>query len=459
MKKELRDVPVKKNERMTVTIVDLTYDGRGVAKVDGFPIFIEEGIPGERVQIHILKVMKKFAFAKITSWEEKSEDRVESVEKNLIRTGIAPLHHIKYSRQLEFKQQQVEQAMKRIGGFDNIEVTPTIGMTDPTHYRNKAQIPVRMMGGDVELGFFRKNSHDLIVVEDYLIQDERIDEILLFLKAQLNEFNIKPYDEKQNTGHLKNIVIRRGHYSGEVMVMFVTRKKKIFYLQDIVENLKNEFPDVVSVLQNVQSKATNKVIGDTIYVLYGREYITDELLGKTYRISAQSFYQINTVQAEKTYEKAIELADLKKTDVVLDAYCGIGTIGLSLADKVDTVYGVDVVPEAIDDAKRNAKLNKVDNAIFGVGHADIVLKQWTEEKVKFNVIVVDPPRKGLTEEFITESVELNPEKIIYISCDPSTLARDMKLYAEHGYTASVVSPVDMFPQTTHVETVALLSHQ
>jgi len=456
MKKQAIEAPVKKNDRLVVEIIDMTYDGRGVAKVDGFPIFVEEGITGEKVKIHIMKVMKKFAFAKIMTWETTSENRVETIEKDLIRTGIAPLHHMKYDAQLDFKKNQVIQAMKRIGGFDEMEVADVLGMKHPFSYRNKAQIPVRMINGEVELGFFRKNSHDLIVVEDFLIQDKMIDEILLFLKEKLRKYSIKPYDETQHSGHLKSIVIRKGHYSNEVMVTFVTRKKKIFYLHDIVTELVEAYPNVVSVMQNIQPNITNKVLDDRLSVLYGKDSISDQLLGKTYHISAQSFYQVNTEQAENLYKKAIELADLKETDVVLDAYCGIGTIGLSLAYKVKKVYGVEIVPEAIEDAIHNAKINSITNVEFKDGAADKILKNWSADGIKFDVIVVDPPRKGLTEEFIKQSVDLQPKKIVYISCDPSTMARDMKLYASLGYTTNTVYPVDMFPQTTHVECVTVI---
>ena len=459
MKKQKIEAPVKKNERLVVDIVDMTYDGRGVAKVDGFPIFVEAGITGERVKIHVMKVMKKFAFAKIMTWETTSENRVEAVEKDLIRTGIAPLHHMSYDAQLDFKKNQVTQAMKRIGGFDELNVADVLGMEHPFAYRNKAQIPVRMIGADIELGFFRKNSHDLIVVEDFLIQDKMIDEILLFLKERLRKYSIKPYDEGQHSGHLKSIVIRKGHYSNEVMVTFVTRKKKIFYLHDIVTELVEAYPNVVSVMQNIQPNVTNKVLDERLNVLYGKDSISDELLGKTYHISAQSFYQVNAEQAENLYKKAIELADLKEDDVVLDAYCGIGTIGLSMANKVKKVYGVEIVPEAIEDAIHNAEINNITNVEFKAGSADKVLKNWTADGIKFDVIVVDPPRKGLTEDFIKQSVELQPEKIVYISCDPSTMARDMKLFAGLGYTSDTVYPVDMFPQTTHIECVTVLKRK
>lgn len=451
-----KEIPVTKNDKVWVVIEDLTHDGRGVGKVDYYPIFIENAIPGEEVEVRVLKTTKKFAYGKVLQWKVKSENRVEDVESDWIRTGIAPLHHMTYDAQLQFKQNQVEKVIHRIGGFDSVEVKATKGMEVPSKYRNKAQIPVRKLNDRLEFGFFRRNSHDLVPIEDFYIQEPEIDAALIAIKPILERFNVKPYDEKNQTGNLKNIVIRKGHYTNQLMIVLVTKKKKIFKIGEICKAIVEEVPNVSSMIQSIHTENNNVILGKEFVRLYGDEFIEDELLGNTYQISAKSFYQVNTKQAECLYQEAIDRAELKKTDVVIDAYCGIGTIGLSLADKVSKVYGVEVVSDAIEDAKKNAEINHIENVEFEVGKAEYVFDKWLEEEMKPNVIIVDPPRKGLSESFIEASAKMNPEKIVYISCDPATFARDLKLYADLGYQPDYVQPIDMFPQTSHIECVTVL---
>ena len=456
MTKTKKELPVVKNDKVWLTIEDMTHDGRGVGKVDFYPIFVENAIVGEEVEVRVLKTTKKFAYGKVLQWKKKSENRLEDVDADLIRTGIAPLAHMSYEAQLDFKKEQVKKAVTRIGGFDEIEVKETIGMETPFKYRNKAQIPVRKINERLELGFFRRNSHDLIPIEDFYIQETAIDEALLAIKPILEQYNVKPYDEEKQTGHLRNIVIRKGHYTDELMIVLVTKKKKIFKIGEICKEIVAAVPNVKSIMQSIHTENNNVILGKEFVRLYGTEYIEDQLLGNTYQISASSFYQINTTQAEVLYQEAIDRAELSKEDVVIDAYCGIGTIGLSLAKEVKKVYGVEVVEEAIMDAKKNAEINDIENVEFEVGKAEFVFDKWLKEGLKPTVIVVDPPRKGLTESFIKSSAEMNPEKIIYVSCDPATFARDLKLYGELGYQPDYVQPVDMFPQTSHVECVTVL---
>ena len=456
MTKTKKELPVVKNDKVWLTIEDMTHDGRGVGKVDFYPIFVENAIVGEEVEVRVLKTTKKFAYGKVLQWKKKSENRVEDVDADLIRTGIAPLAHMSYEAQLEFKKEQVKKAVTRIGGFDDVEVKETIGMETPFKYRNKAQIPVRKINERLELGFFRRNSHDLIPIEDFYIQETAIDEALLAIKPILEQYNVKPYDEEKQTGHLRNIVIRKGHYTDELMIVLVTKKKKLFKIGEICKEIVAAVPNVKSIMQSIHTENNNVILGKEFVRLYGTEYIEDQLLGNTYQISASSFYQINTTQAEVLYQEAIDRAELSKEDVVIDAYCGIGTIGLSLAKEVKKVYGVEVVEEAIMDAKKNAEINGIENVDFEVGKAEFVFDKWLKEGLKPTVILVDPPRKGLTESFIKSSAEMNPEKIVYVSCDPATFARDLKLYGELGYTPDYVQPVDMFPQTSHVECVTVL---
>lgn len=456
MTKTKKELPVVKNDKVWLTIEDMTHDGRGVGKVDFYPIFVENAIVGEEVEVRVLKTTKKFAYGKVLQWKKKSENRVEDVDADLIRTGIAPLAHMSYEAQLEFKKEQVKKAVTRIGGFDDVEVKETIGMETPFKYRNKAQIPVRKINERLELGFFRRNSHDLIPIEDFYIQETAIDEALLAIKPILEQYNVKPYDEEKQTGHLRNIVIRKGHYTDELMIVLVTKKKKLFKIGEICKEIVAAVPNVKSIMQSIHTENNNVILGKEFVRLYGTEYIEDQLLGNTYQISASSFYQINTTQAEVLYQEAIDRAELSKEDVVIDAYCGIGTIGLSLAKEVKKVYGVEVVEEAIMDAKKNAEINGIENVEFEVGKAEFVFDKWLKEGLKPTVILVDPPRKGLTESFIKSSAEMNPEKIVYVSCDPATFARDLKLYGELGYKPDYVQPVDMFPQTSHVECVTVL---
>ena len=436
---------VKKNERYTLDIIDLSYEGMGVAKIDGYPLFIENALPGERVEVLVVKAGNKFGYGKVEKWLTESPDRQPLKDNRLLRTGIAPLAHLNYEQQLLFKQKQVENVMSKIAKMPEVDILPTIPMENPVGYRNKAQIPVRRIDGR------------LVEIEDYYIQDPAIDEAIKRVRDILQRFQVRGYNEAKNEGQIRHIIIRRGHYSHEMMVVLVTRKEKFFKGKEIASIIHEELPEVVSVVQNINEEKTNVILGDKEKVLYGRSYIEDQLLGKTYRISSKSFYQVNTEQTEKLYQTAIEFAALQKEDTVIDAYSGIGTIGLSLADKVKEVYGMELVPEAIEDAQFNALTNKIENAHYEVGKAETVMKKWQDKGIKPSVIVVDPPRKGLDARFIASAIDMAPAKLVYISCNPATFARDAKLFAESGYEVKKVQPVDLFPQTHHVELVALLA--
>lgn len=455
----MKTLPIEKNETITVSIIDLSHDGLGVAKVEGYPLFIENTLPGEEAEVLVLKVGKKFGFAKVINLLKESPERVKDINETLIRTGIAPLHHMTYKGQLEFKEQQVKNVFQRIAKMPETKILPIIGMDNPVEYRNKAQIPVRKVNGELSTGFFRKNSHDLVPLESYYIQDPKIDEAILVVRDVMEKYGVKAYIESENNGNLRHIIVKRGHYSHEMMIVLVTRTPKLFNYEKMVQEIHQQLPEVVSIVQNINPDATNVILGKTNKTLFGQNYITDELLGKTYRISAQSFYQVNTVQAETLYQKAIEFANLRNTDTVIDAYCGIGTIGLSLADKVKEVYGLEVNPDAIADAKINAKVNGISNVKFEIGRAEYLMPTWLKDGLEADVLIVDPPRKGLAESFVETAVEMAPKKIIYVSCNPASLARDCQLFADKGYEVRQVQPVDMFPQTPHVETVALLTRK
>lgn len=448
---------LSKNDIVQVEISDLSHDGLGIAKHEGFVFFVENALPGEIIQMRVLKVNKNSGFGKVETYLTTSPMRQKKLDVTYLRTVIADLGHLLYSQQLLFKQKQVQDSLYKIAGISNVEVKETIGMEYPYAYRNKAQVPVRRVNGQLETGFFRKHSHELVPISDFYIQDKEIDRLIAFTRDLLRRFDIKPYDEKEQSGLIRHLVVRRGHYSGEIMLVLVTTRPKIFRINQMIDRLVAEFPAITSILQNINDKPTNVIFGKAFTRLYGKETITDTILGNQYCISAQSFYQVNTTMAEKLYQTAIDFSELTADDVVIDAYSGIGTIGLSFAKEVKAVYGVEVIEAAVKNAEHNAVLNGITNAYFVADSAEKAMAKWYQEGIKPTVIIVDPPRKGLTESFIEASVAMQPDKITYISCNPATMARDIKRYEELGYKLQKVQLVDLFPMTHHVETVALLS--
>ena len=439
-----------------VEIVDLSHEGAGVAKAEGLVFFVENALPGEFIRMRVLKVNKKIGFGKVEEFLRTSDQRNENLDMAYLRTGIADLGHLNYSAQLDFKRKQVKDSLYKIAGLSDVEVPPTLGMEQPLGYRNNAQVPVRRVNGQLETGFFRKNSHDLLPIEDFYIQDPVIDQVILFTRDLLRRFDLKPYDEQEKTGLIRNLVVRRGHYSGEIMVILVTTRPKIFRVERLMEHLTEAFPAIKSIMQNINDQNTNAIFGKDWRTLYGQDYITDQMLGNDFQISGPAFYQVNTKMAEKLYQTAIDFAELKADDLVIDAYSGIGTIGLSVAKHVKEVYGVEVIPEAVENSQKNATLNNIANAHYVCDTAENAMKSWLREGIQPTVILVDPPRKGLTESFIKASAQTGADRIAYISCNVATMARDIKLCQELGYELKKVQPVDLFPQTHHVEAVSLL---
>ncbi|SEM91557.1 23S rRNA m(5)U-1939 methyltransferase [Ligilactobacillus sp. WC1T17] len=454
------NAPVKNKEELEVEIQDLSYQAMGVAKVEGYPLFIENTLPGEVALVKVTKTTKNFGYAKLLELIKKSPDRIESQNRKYMQTGIAPLGHLKYEAQLKFKQKLIQDLLKK-AHLDDIEVQATLGQNPPYGYRNKAQVPVRKVNGKLEIGFFKQNSHDFMPLEHFMIQDPRIDEVLLAVRDILRDYHVPAYNEELNTGVIRHILVRRGHYSKEVMVVLVTRLKDLRQGQKIAQLIQATCPDVVSVLQNVNPKRTNVILGQETKLLAGKETITDTLNDLTFEIGAKSFYQVNPTQTEKLYNEAIKRAHLTGEEVVIDAYCGIGTISLNMAKHAKKVYGVEIVPQAIKDAKENAKRNFLaHNTEFELGDAESWMARWQEKGIKPDVIMVDPPRKGLTESLIESAVLMQPQKIVYISCNPATLVRDLGQFKSRGYEVTQpILPVDQFPQTTHVETVVLMSRK
>ena len=447
---------LNKNEIVTVEIVDLTHEGAGVAKVDGLVFFVENALPGEVIRMRVLKVTKKIGYGKVEEYLEKSPHRNEELDIAYLRSGIADLGHLAYPEQLKFKAKQVKDSLYKMAGISDIDVPLTLDMDHPVQYRNKAQVPVRRVNGQVETGFFRKNSHDLMPIEDFYIQNPVIDQVVLALRDLIRRFDLKPYDEKERSGLIRNLVVRRGHHSGEIMVILVTTRPKVFRVDQLIEQLIKQFPAIKSVMQTINDQNTNAIFGKEWCTLYGQDYITDQMFGIDFQISGPAFYQVNTEMAEKLYQTAIDFAELREADVVIDAYSGIGTIGLSVAKHVKEVYGVEVIPEAVENSQKNAELNGITNAHYVCDTAENAMKNWLKEGIQPTAILVDPPRKGLTESFIKASAQTGADRIAYISCNVATMARDIKFYQELGYELKKVQPVDLFPQTHHVECVSLL---
>ncbi|WP_102028779.1 23S rRNA (uracil(1939)-C(5))-methyltransferase RlmD [Salirhabdus sp. Marseille-P4669] len=446
--------PVEKNEMVELTFEDVTHEGDAVGKVNGYPLFVPYGLPGEKAIVKVLKVKKNFGYGKLMKVLEQSPARIEPPCDVFYQCGGCQLQHMSYEMQLEVKQKQVKDALRKLGHIEGIPIHPTIGMEDPWRYRNKVQIPVRGVEGRLETGFFKKRSHDIIDMDTCPITDEQNDRMVEAIRRIAEDAGIAPYDEEHHKGTLRHIMVRNGKATNEIMIVLVTRTEKLDYEEKIVNEIHKAYPNVKSIIQNVNSKRTNVILGHQTKVLWGEEYIYDTIGDVKFAISAKSFYQINPTQTKKLYDQALKYANLTGSETVIDAYCGIGTISLFLAKNAKKVYGVEIVPEAIEDAKNNAKLNGIDNAEFFVGAAEKVMTWWKAQGLKPDVIVVDPPRKGCDEALLQAMIDMKPKKIVYVSCNPSTLARDLRILEDGGFKTLEVQPVDMFPQTSHIEAVA-----
>jgi len=449
--------PVKKNETVTLTFEDLTHEGSGVGKVEGYPLFVPYGLPGEEASVKVIKVNKNFGYGKLLEVKKPSPERVEAPCNVFYKCGGCQLQHMSYAMQLEMKQNQVKSVMKKIAHLDHVPVHPVIGMKDPWRYRNKVSIPVGEKDGELITGFYQQRSHRIIEdMETCVVQDEINDRTTEAVRRIASKLGIRAYDEKNHRGVLRHIMVRTGQRTNETMIVLVTRTEKLPHQDALIKELTETYPHVKSIIQNVNPERTNVILGKKTKLLWGEEYIYDTIGNIRFAISAKSFYQVNPDQTEKLYEQALEYAEIDCNDVVIDAYCGIGTISLFLAQKAKKVYGVEIVPEAISDAKKNAEINGITNAEFFVGEAEKVMPWWTAQGLRPDVIVVDPPRKGCDEALLQAMIDMQPKRIVYVSCNPSTLARDLRILEDGGYNTQEVQPVDMFSQTGHVECVVLL---
>ncbi len=448
-------VELKKNDRIPLKIESCSSNGSGVGKHGGMAIFVPATAVGDEITAHILKVKKNYAFAKVDEIISPSADRITPDCPVYLKCGGCVFSHMTYDAEKEIKSTHVKECFRRIGGVEP-EFEPIIGGESDNRYRNKAQYPVAEDNGEIKTGFYSPHSHRVIHCPDCLLQPEEFNGILGVFSDYVKENNVSIYDETAHRGLLRHVYIRKGTASGEIMVCAVINGKKLPNEEKLVDALLKKDEKIKSIIINVNTKDTNVILGEKCRTLWGSDYITDILCGLKFRISPLSFYQVNRNQAEKLYAKAAEYAGLTGDETVMDLYCGAGTIGLSMAEKAREIIGVEIVPEAIEDAKINAELNGIKNARFICGDAAQAAEMLKKEGIKPDVIILDPPRKGCSPEMVKSAAEFNPERIVYVSCDPATLARDCGIFKDLGYIAVKATPVDMFPRTGHIETAALL---
>ena len=457
------EVTLVKNEDYQVLIEDMGNDGEGIGHVQGMTVFVKDAVVGDLAEVKIVKVKKNIAYGRLMKLITPSPYRVKPVCDKAKRCGGCTMQQVSYEQQLEYKWNKVKNCLQRIGKMENVEAImekPAYGMNNPFHYRNKAQFPVgRDKNGNVVIGFYAGRSHDIIDTESCAIGAPVNDQIVAIVRSFIEDNHISTYDEETGRGLVRHILIRVGFTTKEIMVCLVTNGNKLPHSEILIDELV-KIDGMTSICLNVNMENTNRILGDKCITLWGQSYITDYIGDIKYQISPLSFYQVNPVQTNVLYNKALEYADLSGDETVWDMYCGIGTISLFLAQKAKKVYGVEIVPQAIDDARHNAEINGITNAEFFVGKAEEVVPDIYKkggDGSHADVVVVDPPRKGCDQVLLDTLVHMAPERIVYVSCDPATLARDVKILQEKGYEAKKVAVVDQFCHSGHIETVVKLS--
>ena len=450
----------RKNDIVTLKIEDCGIDGEGIGKADGFTVFVKDAVIGDTVRAKIMKAKKNYGYGRLEEIITPSPDRVEPKCQFARQCGGCQLQALSYEKQLEFKTSKVRGHLERIGGFTDIPMEKILGMDQPFHYRNKAQFPVgKSKDGRIITGFYAGRTHSIIENRDCALGVTRNKEVLDRVIAHMEKFHIQPYDENTGKGLVRHVLIRYGFFTDEMMVCLIINGEKLPGEEALVKSL-CQIPETVSVMVNVNKKRNNVILGEKVRLLWGQPYITDKIGEISYQISPLSFFQVNPYQTGRLYGKALEYAQLSGNETVWDLYCGIGTISLFLAQKAKMVRGVEIIPAAIENAKENARLNGFANTEFFVGKAEEVLpEQFARTGERADVIVVDPPRKGCDETLLSTIIKMQPDRVVYVSCDSATLARDLKYLCERGYELKKVCPVDMFPNTVSVETVVLLSHK
>lgn len=447
---------VVKNEKYVVDIIDNGFEGEGIAKIDGLTVFVPGSIKGEKCEILIVKVLASHAYGKIVNIIKKSENRKESDCATYKRCGGCSLRHMTYEHTLKLKRQVVQNLVNK-GLKEKVEVLETIGMENPYNYRNKAQYPVGLNSeGQPEVGVFAQRTHTIIPIQTCLIQTEISQKIAKTILNFVKEKNIQVYNEENQKGLLRHIVIKVGKYTNQVMCILVVNDSKFNQEQELVKLLCEKYPEIKTIVKNINNKNTNVILGKENINLYGNGYIEDKLGEYIFKISPMSFYQVNPVQAEILYTTAINQANLDKNDILFDLYCGIGTIGIFASKYVNKVYGIEIVPQAIEDAKENAKINDVKNIEFICGDVEVAFDELiNKEKIVPSAIIVDPPRKGLDNKTVENIAKIKPAKLVYISCNPATMVRDLTKL-ENIYNIKAIQPVDMFPWTNGVESITIL---
>ena len=448
---------MRKDDLITVTIEDLSSEGLGVGHYDGMAFFIKDTVIGDVAEAKIMKLKKTYGYARLTRLITLSPDRIKARCPVARQCGGCQIQAMRYSAQLRFKEAKVRNNLIRIGKFEHPPMEPIISMEEPFRYRNKAQFPVGMSkDGRIIAGFYAGRTHAIIECEDCLLGVEENRVILDLVLKYMKEYHISPYEELTGKGLVRHVMIRKGFATGEVMVCLIVNGDSLPHADVLVERLRT-IRGMASITLNINREQTNVIMGREIKLLWGQPYIEDTIGSVRFRISPLSFYQVNPLQTEKLYNKALEYAGLTGEETVWDLYCGIGTISLFLAQRAKQVYGVEIVPAAIEDAKANAALNGMTNAEFFVGKAEEVLpEKYEKEGITADVIVVDPPRKGCEESVLATMIQMAPKRIVYVSCDSATLARDLKYLCHHGYELTRCCPTDMFGNSVHVETVCCL---
>jgi len=442
------------NETYLVKAIDLSHDGLGVTKLEsGYTVFVEDLLKGESARIEITERKKSFAFGKVIERLNRSPYRQAPKCKHFFECGGCELMHMDYDVQSAFKRYRLELMLKKLK-CENTEVDETVSMINPYYYRNKVEIKFSQGDEGIKAGFFKAKSHQVVNLEECHIMGKKSFELLAVLKKLFDKYKVEAYDSEKNTGIIKSAVIRESNKFKETVLLINTSLDSIPNEEDIISGLKSRFPDLksIGICNTIDESSFSE---EEIRLVHGEGFIKDELLGKRFEIGFRSFFQVNTIQAERLYKKAIDFAEFTGKEKVIDAYCGIGSIGISIADKVGKVFGIEIIKPAIIDAKRNARLNEVKNALFEVGNVDKVLLKW--KNYKFDFIIIDPPRKGCSRVLLKTIIDMKIPKIIYISCNPSTLARDIDYLMMNGFSVMKIAPIDMFPQTSHVESVSLLS--
>lgn len=449
---------VMKFDNVTGKCVDLSFEGKGVVKLSYGTVFVDGLFPGEEAEIEIQYKRAGNYFGKVHRLITKSPERIQPKCGVCTACGGCQFQQLSYKAQLEYKTKKVKDAFRR-NKIENIEVFPCISMENPYEYRNKIQIPIgRDPHGHIVSGFYRSGTHKIIPVDKCWIEDKKAGKVILVIKELMKEFKYAPYDEDNRFGLIRHVLIRTSLHYNEMMVTLVTNQDEFRGKNNFVKALAKRCPEIKSVIQNINTRDTNVILGEKERTLFGPSVIKDSILGVDFLISSKSFFQVNPVQVENLYKTAISYANLNQNENIFDAYCGIGTISLCASKYVKKVVGAEIVKEAIIDAKKNAKINEISNANFICGDAGDVLETLINNGEKFSTVFVDPPRKGLDEKFISKLLELKPEKVVYVSCDPETLARDVAILSSQ-YKIVKIQPVDMFPQTFHVESVVSLIYK